>query len=101
MRSHISTFGSIDTASSYNATQSRLRKIHHEAKEDIIDFLEEYPIARRDEICDFLSDEYNISYCPKTAGRVLKDLKITHKAVSQIHTKQDDELRTAYLAEIA
>ena len=101
MRSHISTFGSIDAASSYNATQGRLRKIHHEAKEGIIDFLEKYPIARRDEICDFLSDEYNISYCPKTAGRVLKDLKITHKAVSWIHTEQDDELRAAYLAEIA
>ena len=101
MRLHVNTFGSIEAASFYAATQGRPQKIHREVEEGIIDFLEEYPTVRRDEVCDFLSDEYDIECGVHTVGRVLKELKMTHKVARRIHTEQDDELRAAYLAEIA
>jgi len=81
--------------------QSRPVKIHKEAEEGIIDFLEEYPTARRDEICDFLFDEYDIQCGVMTVSRALKRINMTHKVAGRIHTEQDAELRAAYLAEIA
>ena len=101
MRLHYEAFGTTQASPSLCALQGRRRKVHKEAEEGIIDFLEEYPTARRDEVVDFLADEYDISCGVHTAGRVLQRLKMTYKTARLIHTEQDDELRATYLAEIA
>ena len=99
LRSHYEVFGTVTPP--HPGIQGRPRLIHAEAEEGIIDFLEEYPTARRDEICDFLFDEYDIQCGPVTVGRVLQRLKVTNKVIGRIHTEQDSKLRSTYLVEIA
>ena len=45
----------------YPGVQGRPRKIYKEVEEGIIDFIEEYPTARQDEVYDFLLDKYDIN----------------------------------------
>ena len=95
LRSNISLFG--DVSPPPLSVQGRPRKIHSEAEEGILDFLDEYPTARADEVCDFLSDEFNIEVSTWTARRVLKRLCLSHKKVEHVRTEQDAALQSAYL----
>ena len=98
LRSSYDVFGTVSPP--HPGVQGRPRKVHAEAEEGVIDFLEEYPTARRDEVCDFLWDEYDIQCVPMTAGRVLQKLRLTHKVAQRVHREQDAELRAAYLAKV-
>ena len=80
--------------------QGRPRKIHMEAEEGVVDFLEEYPTARQDEVCDFLLDEYDISTSPSLVCRLLKRLRISSKLIERTHAEQDPALRVSYLANL-
>ena len=48
MRSHYEAFGTMSP--NPLGIQGRPRKVHQKVEEDIIDFLEEYPIAQQDEV---------------------------------------------------
>ena len=72
----------------------RPRAIHKEAQQAIVDFIEDFPTARRDKVCDLLKDKFDISVAPNTVGRYLKELKITHKRVSRINIRRDEDLYT-------
>ena len=48
-------------------------------EEGIINFLKKYLIVRRDEVCDFLSNKYNIKCSIHIVSYVLKELKMMHK----------------------
>jgi transposase len=77
--------------------QGRPAKLHVAAQEAIIEFLEENPMARQDEMVQFLEDEYEI-HCDRTSiSRILKKLKITKRKTSPIHPDRDDQLRARWL----
>jgi transposase len=78
----------------------RPRAIHKEAQQAIVDFIEDFPTARRDEVCDLLKDEFDISVAPNTVGRCLKELEITHKRVSRINIRRDEDLCTQFIADM-
>jgi transposase len=78
----------------------RPRAIHKEAQQAIVDFIEDFPTARRDEVCDLLKDEFDISVAPNTVGRCLKELEITHKRVSRINIRCDEDLCTQFIADM-
>jgi transposase len=99
LRSNYEVFGTVSPP--YPGVQGRPRLVHHEAEEGVYDFLLEYPMARRDEVCDFLSDEYDIQCSVETAGRVIKRINMTTKTAQRIHAEQDPALRATYLAEVA
>ena len=70
LRSHYEAFGTVSPPPL--GVQGRPLKIHKEAEEGIINFLEEYPTARRDDIYDFLFNEYDIHYNIITISDILK-----------------------------
>lgn len=78
--------------------QGRPRAIHLAAQNAIREFLEDFPQARRDEACDLLRDEFDIDVHPTTIGRLLNKLRITHKRVSRINIRRDEDLVAAFLA---
>ena len=98
LRSNFDCYGTVSPPQ--EGVQGRPRKVHAEAEEGIVDFLEEYPTAQLDEICDFLSDEYDIDVTRMTASRVLRKLKVTYKTVRRVHTEQDPYLRASYMASL-
>ena len=98
LRSSYEVFGIVSPA--HLGVQGRPRKIYTEAEEGIYDFLLAYPTARRDEVCDFLFDEFDIECSVYTVGRVLRRIYITLKVAGRVHTEQDSELRATYLARV-
>ena len=70
LRGFYEVFGTVSPP--HPGVQGRPRKVHREAEEGIIDFLEEYPTARHDEVSDFLFDEFDISTNQSTVSRVMK-----------------------------
>ena len=97
LRGSFNVYGTVTPPS---ALQGRPRKIYREAEEGIVDFLEEYPTARQDEVCDFLLDEYDISASQSTVSRILNRLRLSSKLVSRQHAEQDPALRASYLANL-
>jgi transposase len=81
--------------------QGRPRKIHTEAEEGILDFLDDNPTAYLDEIQDVLLTEYQITASVPTGSRCVKKLRLTHKKTTPPNTAQDDALRARYFARIA
>ncbi|OAG33765.1 hypothetical protein AYO21_12170 [Fonsecaea monophora] len=61
-------------------------------------FIQDFPTAQRDEVCDLLKEEFNIEVHPTTAGRILKKLGLTRKRVNKINIRRDESLVTAFLA---
>ncbi|RMZ81378.1 hypothetical protein DV738_g2263, partial [Chaetothyriales sp. CBS 135597] len=60
--------------------QGAPRKVSAAAEEGIVDFLREHPAApTRDEVAQFLRDEYNIDISVTTVGRLLQRLKDTNR----------------------
>jgi transposase len=82
------------------SVQGRPRKIHTEAEEGILDFLDNNPTAYLDEIQDFLLTEYQITVSVSTVSRYIKKLKLTHKKKTRINTTQNNALRARYFARI-
>jgi len=64
--------------------QGRPRKIHTEAEEGILDFLDDNPTAYLDEIQDFLLTEYQITASVPTASRRVKKRRLMHKKITRI-----------------
>ncbi|SLM38775.1 Winged helix-turn-helix DNA-binding domain [Lasallia pustulata] len=98
LRGFYETFGTVSPA--HPGVQGRPRKIHKEAEEGVIDFLDEYPTARQDEVCDFLADEYDIHTTPSSVCRLFKRLQFSSKLVERQHGEQDPLLRASYLADL-
>jgi transposase len=73
--------------------QGRPRKIHREAQEAVVEFLEQNPSAYQDEIVDFLAEEFEIFVHRTTVCRLLKDVDITHKKIGRAYTDRDDIVR--------
>jgi transposase len=84
----------------HSGVRGRPKAIHKEAIQGIVDFLEDFPTARCDEICDLLEDDYNISVSLSTVRRYLERLKITHKRVSRINIRRDEDLCAQFLTEM-
>jgi transposase len=82
----------------YAAVRGRPRALHAAALQSIVDFLEDFPTAYHDEICDMLEDEHEIRVSRATIGRYLDDLKITHKRVSPVNIRRDLDLVAHFLA---
>ncbi|OQV11280.1 hypothetical protein CLAIMM_15140 [Cladophialophora immunda] len=80
--------------------RGRPRAIHAAAMEAINLFIEDFPTARRDEICDLLKEEYDIDVHATTAGRILKELDLTRKRITKINIRRDETLVAAFLAEM-
>jgi transposase len=99
LRKLIQTFGT--ATPTHPSVQGRSRKIHTEAEEGILDFLDDNPTAYLDEIQDFLLTEYQITASVPTVSRCVKKLKLTHKKTTRTNTAQDDALRARYFARIA
>jgi transposase len=99
LRKLIQTFGT--ATPTHPSVQGRSRKIHTEAEEGILDFLDDNPTAYLDEIQDFLLTEYQITASVPTVSRCVKKLKLTHKKTTRTNTAQDDTLRARYFARIA
>jgi transposase len=98
LRKLIETFGT--AIPPHPSVQGRPRKIHTEAEEGILDFLDDNPTAYLDEIQDFLLTEYQITASVSTVSRCIKKLKLTHKKTTRTNTAQDDTLRARYFARI-
>src|SRR2546421_2408698 len=98
LRKLIQTFGTATPP--HPSVQGRPRKIHTEAEEGILDFLDDNPTAYLDEIQDFLLTEYQITASVPTVSRCVKKLKLTHKKTTRTNTAQDDALRARYFSRI-
>ena len=98
LRSNFDCYGTVSPPPV--GVQGRPRKVNAEAEEGIVDFLEEYPTARLDEVCDFLNDEYDVRVSRNTAGRVLHRLNQTSKVARRVHTEQDPEVRALFMANL-
>jgi transposase len=83
-----------------SGVSSRPRAIHKEAQQAIVDFIEDFPTARRDEVCDLLKDEFDISVAPNIVSRYLKELEITYRRISRINIRRDEDLCTQFLADM-
>ena len=89
------------TIPEHPSVQGRPRKIHAEAEDSILDFLDDNPTAYLDEIQDFLLTEHQIKASVPTVSRCVKKLRLTHKKTTSTKTAQDDTLRARYFARIA
>ena len=56
----------------YSVVRGRPKAIHGDALQAIVNFIEDFPTARRDEVCDLLKDEFEISVAPNIVSRYLK-----------------------------
>jgi transposase len=99
LRKLLLAFGT--TIPPHPSVRGRPRKIHAEAEEGILDFLENNPTAYLDEIQDFLLTEYQITASVPTVWRCVKKLRLTYKKTTRTNTAQDDILRARYFARIA
>jgi transposase len=99
LRKLIQTFGTVIPP--HPSVQGRPRKIHAQAEDGILDFLDDNPTAYLDEIQDFLLTEYQIIASVPTVSRYVKKLRLTHKKTTRTKTAQDDALRARYFARIA
>jgi hypothetical protein len=81
--------------------QGQPRKIHTQAEEGILDFLNDNPTAYLDEVADFPLCEYGIQASIPTVWRRMKRLKQSHKKTTRVKTAQEDILRARYFARIA
>ena len=69
------TLDAFDTVSPpHLGVQGRPRKITAEAKQDLLDFLDDNPSAYQDEMIEFLLSEFGISMTQSTVSRLLKNL---------------------------
>ena len=82
----------------YMATRGRPRAIQGAALQTVADFLSDFPTAYRDEICDLLADEHGLFLDVTTVGKWLKHMKTTHKRVSKINIRRDEDLVNEFLA---
>jgi transposase len=98
LRQLVETFGTSIPA--HPAVQGRPRKIHAQAEEGILDFLDNNPTAYLNEIEDFLLTEYGIKVSVPTVWRCLNRLKQSHKKTSKTKPERDDILRARYFARI-
>ena len=73
LRGFYETFSTVSPA--HPGVQGRLRKIHQEVEEGVVDFLEEYPTARQDKVSDFLADEFNIYTSQPSVSRLFRKFK--------------------------
>jgi hypothetical protein len=78
--------------------RGRPRLIHEEALKTMVDYIEDFPLAYRDEVCELLFEEWDIVVSPRTVGRYLSELKITHKRVGFINLRRDEALIADFLA---
>jgi transposase len=83
------------------SVQGRPRKIHAQAEEGILDFLDDNPTAYLDEIEDFLLTEYGIKVSISTVSRCMNRLNQSRKKTTKIKPARDDILRARYFAKIA
>ena len=82
----------------YMLVRGRPPRIHGESLQTVIDFLTDNPTAYIDEICDVLAEEHGLFIGVSTVGKWLKRLKHTHKKVSKINIRRDEELVNHFLA---
>lgn len=75
--------------------------LHDTAVAGLKDFLEDWPTARLDESCDFIFEEYGLSVSTSTVSRVLSKENITHKRITRVNARRDEEWITAFMAEMA
>jgi transposase len=85
-RANLDLYG--DVAPPPPSVQGRPRKITHEAREGMLDWLlengEDRQLAYRDEIVVFLQEEYSIYVSKWTVGRALREVKLTYKKVTKL-----------------
>jgi transposase len=75
-------------------------RIINAAMEDALrDMIEDWPTAILDEFVDMLRDEFDISPSNSAVRNALKRLNITRKRTTNIHPRQDPELRDAFIAQ--
>lgn len=67
----------------------------------LLEFLEDWPTPRLAECCDFLLEEHEINAPTSTISRVLKQHKITHKRITRINARRDDDLIIQFMAEMS
>ena len=82
----------------YMVTRGRPKAIQGAALQTVIDFLSDFPTAYRDEICDLLVDEHDLFLDVSTVSKWLKHIKVTHKRVSKINIRRDEDLMNEFLA---
>ena len=85
----------------YKAFKGRPKSIHLAGMNGLADFLEDWPTARLDECCDFLREEYQIDVSRSTVCRALKSINITHKRVTRVNARQDEDLLIHFMAYMA
>jgi transposase len=81
----------------YSVVRGRPRLIHDDALKTMVDFIEDFPLAYRDEVSEVLLEEWDIVVSPRTIGRYLSELKITHKRVGFINLRRDEDLIADFL----
>ena len=81
--------------------KGRPKAIHHAAMVGLHDFTMDWPTARLDECYDYLRDEFDIETYISTVSRALKALDITHKQVTKVNSRRDDDLVSAFIAQMA
>ena len=77
LRERFDAFGTV--SSPHPSVQGRPRKIHQAAREGIVELLEQNNTIYRDEVVDFLAEEYSITVSKSTVSRLLKQLQITRQ----------------------
>jgi transposase len=82
----------------YSMVRGRPRSIHKETLKTMVDFIEDFPLAYRDEVSELLFEEWEIIVSPRTIGRYLSELKITYKRVGFINLRRDEDLIADFLA---
>ncbi|KAK5311908.1 hypothetical protein LTR93_011548 [Exophiala xenobiotica] len=85
----------------YYPKNGRLPILDDAAVADLLEFLEDWPTARLDECCGFLHEGHEINASTSTISRVLKQHKITHKRVTRINARRDEDLLTEVQGEMA
>jgi transposase len=81
LRKLIQTFKTVTPP--HPSVQGRPRKIHTQAEDGILDFLDDNPTAYLDEIQDFLLTEYQIAASVPTVSRCVKKLRLTYKKTTR------------------
>ena len=82
----------------YMVVRGRPPAIKGDAFQAVVDFLTDSPTAHRDEICDLLADEYSLTVHPDTVGQWLKRMQMTHKRVTKVNIRRDEDLVNDFLA---
>ena len=100
LRRRYEVFGDVKLPSCL-ASRGRPCKLHQAAIEGVGDFMEEYLQAYMDEVKAFLLEEYEIEVSLSTVTRRVREIGLTNKRTERTYPGRSDELRDAWLVEIA